>query len=43
MLKFLERFHQILARRIAVMTDRMEEDREWEYPPVVDATEDSGI
>ena len=43
MLKMLEGFRHIAARRISGMIFRSTEGVEQEYPPVVDAMEDSGL
>ena len=43
MLKLFEGFHHRATQKIAGMTDRHTEDREWEYPLVVDALEAAGI
>ena len=43
MLKVLEGFHHWSAQRISVIMDRHMKDGEWEYLPVADALESSGI
>ena len=43
MLKMFEGFHYKETRLITRMTARCAEDGEWEYPPVVDATEEAGL
>ena len=42
-LKVLEDFHHWVARKIAAMTTRHTEGREWLYPPVADLMEALGL
>ena len=41
--KFLEGFHHCAARRITGMTTTCGAGGEWEYPPVVDSIESTGL
>ena len=43
MIKVLEVFHHWASRRIAGMTERRTTGGDWEWPPVDDALETSGI
>ena len=43
MLKVLAGFHHRAAQQITGMTAKLGAGGEWEYPPVVEAMEDTGI